>query len=54
MPIYLVYRPGVNKLKRIEAILEYLQSIKDQFEFSPDLHLCQPSQCLESEPAEMA
>ncbi|KEQ18826.1 hypothetical protein GZ78_01750 [Endozoicomonas numazuensis] len=43
MPIYLVYRPGVNKLKRVEAILEYLLSIQEQFEFTPDLHLCQPA-----------
>ncbi|GAA3936692.1 LysR family transcriptional regulator [Litoribacillus peritrichatus] len=41
MPIYLVYRPGVNKPKRVEAILEYLVSRKEYFQFGPDHHLCQ-------------
>ncbi|WP_255422907.1 LysR family transcriptional regulator [Microbulbifer sp. A4B17] len=44
-PIYLVYRSGVNKPKRVSALLDYLLSIKEHFEFGPDHQLCQYQQC---------
>ncbi|GLQ30392.1 LysR family transcriptional regulator [Litoribrevibacter albus] len=37
MPIYLVYRSGLNKPKRLEAILEHILSMKEQFRFGPEL-----------------
>jgi DNA-binding transcriptional LysR family regulator len=40
MPIYIVYRPGVNKPKRVEAILKHLMNMKEHFQFGPDHHLC--------------
>ncbi|WP_444905700.1 LysR family transcriptional regulator [Microbulbifer sp. SSSA008] len=45
MPIYVVYRPGVNKPKRVSAMLEYLNEIKGRFEFGPDHQLCQYETC---------
>ncbi|WP_444894272.1 LysR family transcriptional regulator [Microbulbifer sp. TRSA001] len=45
MPIYLVYRTGVNKPKRVSALLDYLLSIKERFEFGPDHQLCQYKEC---------
>lgn len=40
MPIYLVYRPGTNKPKRVEAMLAHLLERKDMFQLGPDHHLC--------------
>ncbi|MCG8614480.1 MAG: LysR family transcriptional regulator [Pseudomonadales bacterium] len=37
MPIYLVYRSGLNKPKRLEAVLDHILSMKDQFRFGPEL-----------------
>ncbi|WP_444944505.1 LysR family transcriptional regulator [Microbulbifer sp. ZKSA006] len=45
MPIYLVYRPGASKPKRVSALLDYLLSIKQRFEFGPDHQLCQYEAC---------
>ena len=45
MPIYLVYRPGVNKPKRIEAILEHIMGMREKFQFGPDHHLCKGQDC---------
>ncbi len=36
MPIYLVYRSGINKPKRLEALLEHILSMKEMFQFGPE------------------
>jgi len=48
MPIYLVYRPGTNKPKRVEAMIAHLLERKAMFQLGPDHHLCRgnPSNCL--------
>lgn len=45
MPIYLVYRPGTNKPKRIQTMLEHLMNRREMFQFGPDHHLCQTQNC---------
>lgn len=47
MPIYLVYRPGANKPRRVQAMIEHITRLQDQFQFGPSHGLCcgQPGQC---------
>ena len=45
MPIYLVYRPGAKKPKRVQTMIDYLMDVKKQFEFGADHDLCQNKTC---------
>ncbi|MGY5731732.1 LysR family transcriptional regulator [Vibrio chemaguriensis] len=40
MPIYLVYRPGANRTRRVQAMIDHIMSLRSQFEFGPRHGLC--------------
>lgn len=40
MPIYLVYRPGANRPRRVQAMIDHIMSLRSQFEFGPRHGLC--------------
>ncbi|CAA0118298.1 HTH-type transcriptional regulator DmlR [BD1-7 clade bacterium] len=49
MPIYLVYRPGANKPRRVRELLSHIVSLEKHFHFGSEHHLCQGGECPDSE-----
>ncbi len=40
LPIYLVYRPGANKPRRVQAMIDHIIALQEQFQFGPSHGLC--------------